>query len=54
MGVASSETLLLKPNESVATDKHYRSKIMGDMGNNISIRIDKLNSTAPHNSAINT
>ena len=44
----------LKPNESIAIDKHYRSQTMGGMGINISIRLDKHNSTAPHNSVINT
>ena len=54
MGVTSSKTLLLKPNESVVTGKHYRSQIMGDVGINISLRIDENNSTGPHNSEINT
>ena len=54
MGVTSSKTLLLKPNESVVTGKHYRSQIMGDVGINISIRINENNSTVPHNSEINT
>ena len=44
----------LKPTESITIDKHYWSQTMGDMGINISIRIDKHNSTAPQNSAINT
>ena len=46
--------ITLKPNESIVTDKLYQSQIMGDLGISISIRIDKHNSTATHNSPINT
>ena len=54
MSVTSSYTLLLKPNWSIVTEKHYQSQAMADMGTNISIRIDKHNGRTAHNSAINT
>ena len=53
MGVTSSYTLLLKPNESILTEKHYWSQIISK-GEYISIRTDKHKRTSPQNGAVNT